>query len=80
MALSVAENGDVYAFSPSAATTDGKISSTKPSAVTRIKAGTTEFDQSYYFDVEAASNGRTITSWLYLGENNYLVHSQLKAE
>lgn len=76
--LSVAENGDIYAFSPSAATTGGTISSTKASAITRIKAGTTEFDQSYYFDVEAASGGKTITSWLYLGNNNYVVHSQLR--
>jgi hypothetical protein len=78
--LSVTENGDVYAFSPSAATTEGTISSTKSSAVTRIKAGTTEFDQSYYFDIEAASGGKNITSWLYLGNNNYIVHSELKSE
>jgi hypothetical protein len=77
--LSVAENGDVYAFSPSAATTEGVLSSTKPSAITRIKAGTTAFDD-YYFDVEAASDGKNITSWLYVGNNNYIVHSQLKSE
>lgn len=78
--LNVAENGDVYAYSPSCATTkDGIISSTKKSAITRIKAGTTEFDD-YYFDVEAASNGMNITSWLYVGDNNYIVHSQAKSE
>lgn len=78
--LSIVENGDIYAYSPSAATTANVISSTKPSAVTRIKAGTTEFDLSYYFDVEAASGGKTITSWLYVGNNNYIVHSQLHDE
>lgn len=78
--LSVQENGDVYGFSPSAATTDNKISSTKPSAILKIKSGTTEFDQSYYFDVEAASGGMNITSWQYLGNNTYIVHSQSKAE
>ncbi|MBT1689313.1 DUF4374 domain-containing protein [Dawidia soli] len=78
--LSIAENGDIYAFSPSAATTDGVLSSTKPSAVTRIKANTTEFDKSYYFDVEEASGGNNITSWLYVGNNNYIVHSQAKSE
>lgn len=78
--LSVAENGDVYAFSPSLATTGGQLSSTKPSAITRIKAGTTEFDQTYYFDVEAASGGKNITSWLYIGNNNYIVHSFEKSE
>ncbi|PQA56842.1 DUF4374 domain-containing protein [Siphonobacter curvatus] len=78
--LSVQENGDVYGFSPSAATTDNKISSTKPSAILKIKSGTTEFDPSYYFDVEAASGGMNITSWQYLGNNTYIVHSQSKAE
>ncbi len=78
--LSIHENGDIYAFSPSAATTDGALSSTKPSAITRIKAGTSEFDLSYYFDVEAESDGRNITSWLYVGNNNYIVHSQLESE
>ncbi|PMD92496.1 hypothetical protein BWI97_20635 [Siphonobacter sp. BAB-5405] len=78
--LSVQENGDVYGFSPSAATTDNKISTTKPAAILKIKSGTTEFDQSYYFDVEAASGGMNITSWQYLGNNTYIVHSQSKAE
>lgn len=78
--LSVQENGDVYGFSPSAATTGGTLSSTKPSAVLKIKAGTTEFDQSYYFDVEAASGGMSITSWTYLGNNIYIVQSQAKSE
>ncbi|MBT1707255.1 DUF4374 domain-containing protein [Fulvivirgaceae bacterium PWU5] len=77
--LNVAENGDVYAYSPSAATTNGELSSTKKSAITRIKAGTTEFDD-YYFDVEAASGGMNITSWLYVGNNNYIVHSQTESE
>ncbi|MFD2148255.1 DUF4374 domain-containing protein [Mucilaginibacter antarcticus] len=78
--LSVQENGDIYGYSPSAATTAGVVSSTKPSAILKIKSGTTEFDQSYYFDVEAASSGLNITHWLYLGSNNYLVRSQNKAE
>lgn len=78
--LSVQENGDVYGFSPASAITDGKITTTKPSAIVKIKSGTTEFDQSYFFDVEAASNGLSITSWLYLGNNTYLVSAAAKAE
>jgi len=78
--LAITENGDIYAFSPSAATTDGSLSSTKPSAITRIKSGTTEFDDSYYFNVEAASGGKNITSWLYVGNNTFIVHSQLDNE
>jgi len=78
--LSVQENGDIYGFSPAAATTDGKLSSTKPSAILKIKSGTTEFDQSYFFDVETASGGMSITSWLYVGNNTYIVIAAAKAE
>lgn len=78
--LSLAENGDVYAFSSSVAVKNKVITSTKPSAITRIKAGTTEFDKSYYFDVEAASGGYNVTNWMYLGNNNFLVHSATKEE
>jgi hypothetical protein len=77
--LNIAENGDIYAFSPSAATTGGQLSSKKASAITRIKAGTTEFDD-YYFDVDAASNGLNVTAWIYVGENKYIVLSQDKSE
>lgn len=78
--LSVVENGDVYAFSPSVANTEGELSSTKPSAITRIKANTTEFDQTYIFDIEAASGGMNITDWIYVGNNNFVVNSSTKAE
>ncbi|RAJ90827.1 uncharacterized protein DUF4374 [Larkinella arboricola] len=78
--LSVQENGDIYGFSPAAATTGGTISTTKPSAVLKIKSGTTEFDQSYFFDVEAASGGMSITSWLYVGNNTYIVNAVARAE
>lgn len=71
--LAKTESGDVYAFSPANTiklTTDGQaFNGTKPSAITRINSGTTEFDQSYYFDVEAAANGYTISSWIYVGNN-----------
>ncbi|TGE21019.1 DUF4374 domain-containing protein [Hymenobacter metallicola] len=82
--LNVAENGDVYAFSSSVATqttgTATTLTSTRPSAVTRIKAGTTEFDRTYLLDFEAASGGMNITNWLYLGNNNYLVGATTRAE
>ncbi|KUG09160.1 DUF4374 domain-containing protein [Solirubrum puertoriconensis] len=78
--LSVVENGDVYAFSAAVAATGGMLSSTKPSAITRIKAGTTEFDQSYYLNFESISGGMNITNWLYLGNNTYLVGATTRAE
>lgn len=78
--LAIVENGDVYAFSASVANTAGVLSSTKPAAVTRIKANTTVFDQSYLFDIEAASGGMNITNWIYVGNNNFVVNSSTKAE
>ena len=78
--LGVVENGDVYAFSASVAVTDGKISSTKPSAVVKIPAGTTEFDQSYFFNIEQTSGGYNITNWFYVGQNKFIVLVNSKAE
>lgn len=71
--LAVVDNGDVYAFSP--ANTVGKsgteqfFNSSKPSSITRIKSGTTEFDQTYLFNVEAVSEGAYIAGWTYIGNN-----------
>ena len=87
--LAVVENGDVYAFSSSVAVdenkettdvlNDSKLTSTKPSAITRIKSNTTEFDQSYYFNFEIALPGYYITTWIYVGANNFVAHIQPKA-
>ena len=80
--LEVTENGDVYAFSSSIATSDGNkdFNSTKPSAVTRIKSGTTEFDRSYLLNFEEIASGMNITNWLYVGGNKFIVLSTTKAE
>jgi len=77
--LGVVENGDVYAFSSSVAANSGVLTSTKPSAITRIKSGTTEFDQSYFLNFEEVSNGYVITNWLYLGGNKFIAHIEPKA-
>ncbi|ATP56525.1 hypothetical protein CPT03_08580 [Pedobacter ginsengisoli] len=77
--LGVVENGDVYAFSSSVAVNSGTLTSTKPSAITRIKAGATEFDQSYFLNFEEASNGNVITNWLYIGGNKFIAHVEPKA-
>lgn len=85
--LAVVENGDVYAFSSAVATTSDvvdaknvkRFTDTKPAAITRIKSGTTEFDD-YYFDVEAASGNYYITNWIYIGNNKFIAHVQPKAE
>lgn len=80
--LGLVENGDCYAFSSSVAADDDpetvavdvKMTSTKPSAITRIKAGTTEFDLSYFFNFEEASNGYVITDWLNIGQNKFIAN------
>lgn len=85
--LGVVENGDIYAFSTSVATTSDKVdeknvkrfTDTKPSAITRIKSGTDKFDD-YYLDFEQASNGYVITNWLYIGNNKFIANIQAKAE
>lgn len=81
--LELVENGDVYAFSSSVATSMGTnttMNSTKPSAVTRIKSGTTEFDKSFYINFEELSNGLNITNWLYVGNNKFITFSNLKQD
>lgn len=78
--LAVDEQGDVYAYSASVATSSGQLTSTKPSAMVRIKAGTTEFDKSYLFDVQKASGGYNITSQIYAGEGNFILMMTSAAE
>ncbi len=89
--LGVVENGDVYAFSNSVAQglipdiVNGKdtvkrvLTSTKPSAITRIKSGTTAFD-SYFLNFETVSGGYAITNWIYIGNNKFIAHIVPTAE
>jgi len=78
--LAVDEQGDVYAFSSAVATKGGAITSKKPSAILRIKSGTTEFDKGYYLDIEAISGGKNITNWIYVGKGKFVVQMTTKAE
>lgn len=72
--LEETENGDVYAFSGSVANNNGEFTSTKPSAVTRIKSGTLAFDQSYFFNLKEASGGYYWTGKTYAGNGNFVVN------
>lgn len=67
------EQGDAYGFSSAAATSNGKLTSTKPSAVVKIKKGTTEFDQSYFFNVQEKSGGYKIASSVYISNGKVLL-------
>ena len=57
-----ADNGDLYVFSPgygrlTTSSSDLKrVQGTLPSGVMRIKAGTTTFDDSYYYNIEELGN------------------------
>ncbi len=68
--LTVDENGDAYAFSSGIATNNGSVTTDKPSAITRIKKGTTEFDE-YYFDLEEAT-GMYLTDHVYAGNGKFI--------
>lgn len=74
------ENGDLYAFSASDATLNGTFTSSKPSAVTRIVNGATEFDQSYFFNLEEASGGYYFTAQSYAGNGKFVVMMQPLAD
>lgn len=64
------ENGDVYAWSTAGGS--GTLKSTKPSAVLRIKKGTEEFDQSYFFNVEALTKTK-IARGEYIKDGKFLM-------
>lgn len=73
------ENGDVYAFSPAAATNNGVPASTKPSAFIRILKGATEFDQNYFFNVQQESGGHHIAAQTYLGKGIFILQMYAQA-
>ncbi len=70
-----AESGDVYVFSPSYAKTmaDERQQTTLPAGVVRIKAGTEEFDPSYYVNIEALTNGISFLRTWYIGGSKFLM-------
>ncbi|MCW3464205.1 DUF4374 domain-containing protein [Chitinophaga nivalis] len=64
------EDGDVYAWSTAGGS--GKLRSTKPSAIVRIKKGTETFDQSYFFDIEKAT-GTKLARGEYIANGKFLM-------
>ncbi|GAA0536011.1 DUF4374 domain-containing protein [Chitinophaga japonensis] len=66
-----AENGDIYTISPNSYAA-GYTQVTKPSGILRIRNGQLQFDDSYFFDVEAATGGGKLLSAHYAG-NGLLV-------
>lgn len=67
------EDGDVYAWSPAAKTTN-------PSAFIRIKKGTEVFDQDYFFNVEEKTGGLKLSRAEYLGGHKFLTSFFINSE
>ncbi len=66
------ERGDVYALSHSNPA-NGFSQSTKPAGILRINSGSSAFDPSYFFDVDAITGGKTIAHIMYLGNGKAFV-------
>ncbi|MEM8568708.1 MAG: DUF4374 domain-containing protein [Bacteroidota bacterium] len=72
-ALEEAENGDIYAYSPSSLACGYAPVPSKNSAVLRIKNGETEFDPSFYIDFETISGGYKINDLYYVANGKAVV-------
>lgn len=70
-----ADNGDVYVFSPSYAKTmtSPLQQTTLPAGVVRIKAGTQEFDDSYYCNLEEQTGGKSFLRSWHISEDYFLM-------
>lgn len=60
------EDGDVYAWSSA-------VASKNPSAIVRIKKGTSEFDKDYLFNIEEKTGGLKLSRGEYIGGHKFLV-------
>ncbi|OXA78542.1 protein of unknown function [Flavobacterium aquidurense] len=67
------ENGDAYGFSGAIATSNAVLTSTKPSAIVKIKKGTTDFDKTYFFNVQEKSGGYKISATNYISKGKFLL-------
>lgn len=65
------ENGDIYSYSPTAIAS-GNAPSAKPSGILRIKSGISEFDSSYFFNVEEVTGGYKLAQIQYMGNGKAL--------
>ncbi|RDV14252.1 DUF4374 domain-containing protein [Pontibacter diazotrophicus] len=60
------ESGDMYGYS-AASYASGFTTQQKNSGIIRIKAGQTEFDDTYFFDFEEATGGNKLAFFHYIG-------------
>lgn len=66
------ENDDLYTYSNGKESAGIIPASTKPSAIIRIKAGESEFDKDYFFNIEEATNGGSLFWFDYIGNNKVI--------
>lgn len=67
------ETGDLYTFSTSSLASGFNPTPTNPSGFLRIKKGSSDFDDTYFFDFEAASGGYKINNAIYAGNGKMVV-------
>ncbi|WP_437918673.1 DUF4374 domain-containing protein [Sphingobacterium sp. LRF_L2] len=75
-AIEVDEQGDVYAIGMSLGTDNGSSNgqkSTKPVGIMKIAKGTTDYDNSYFFNISNISDNNYVFRKLYLGKGNFLL-------
>jgi len=69
------DSGNVYTFSSNALAAGYKVNTEAHSAILRINKGQTDFDSSYFFDVQASSlNGKVVAAYPLGGEKAYIVY------
>lgn len=73
--LFVDENGDAYGFSGASVAIGENVVSKNPSAIVKIKKGTTDFDKDYFFNFESKTSGYKINSARYIGKGKFLVQT-----
>ncbi len=66
------EKGDGYAFSSANVTEKGKLLSKNPSGILKIDGKTLEFDNTYFWDIEKATNGYFVNNFIYAGKGNFI--------
>ncbi|MFT4734785.1 MAG: hypothetical protein ACI9DJ_003382 [Algoriphagus sp.] len=72
-ALEIAENGDIYTFSPSALSCGYAPVPETNSGILRIRNGETDFDPSFHIDFEAISGGYKIQDLFYVADGKAVV-------
>ncbi len=71
--LEVTEDGDLYVFSSGQTCYADAASTTIPSGVLKINAGDFAFDEDYFFDISAASDGYNLFRTYYMGGTTFVV-------